>query len=52
MTEPRTPDQPDSAPEAPTPASEWVRDHEPPADEAEREVQATLRSVSRLEESN
>jgi hypothetical protein len=61
MTDARTPaEQPDptAAPPAdhrdgpPPPASEWVHDHEPPADEAEREVQATIRSVSRLEESN
>ena len=54
MTEPRTPaEPPDPAPDGPPPpASEWVHDHEPPADEAEREVQATIRSVSRLEESN
>ena len=59
MTEPRTPEQPArEQPEAeqpldpPPPGSDWVRYHEPPADEAEREVQATVRSVSRLEESN
>ncbi len=64
MTEPRTPAEPsdlevgEQAPpdgrreDPPPPASTWVQDHEPPADEAEREVQATIRSVSRLEESN
>jgi len=55
MTEPRTPsEQPDAEQphDPPPPGSDWVRDHEPPADEAEREVQATIRSVSRLEESN
>ena len=36
----------------PPPASEWVEDHEPPSTEAERQVQETIRSVSRLEESN
>ncbi|CAN5222262.1 hypothetical protein BH24ACT10_BH24ACT10_06020 [soil metagenome] len=65
MTEsPPTAEQPDSPPPAagsptndrredpPLPASAWVQDHEPPADEAERQAQATIRSVSRLEESN
>ena len=62
MTEPRTPAEPsdldpaappdDRREDPPPPASAWVQDHEPPADEAEREVQATIRSVSRLEESN
>ena len=36
----------------PEPASSWVRDHMPPATEAERQAQETIRSVSRLEESN
>ncbi len=55
MTEPRTPfEQPDDEqpPDPPPPGSDWVQDHQPPDDEAEREVQATVRSVSRLEESN
>lgn len=30
----------------------WVADHEPPGSEAERQVLETVRSVSRLEESN
>lgn len=54
MTTPTPP--PDSDPsrpdDPPLPASEWVKDHEPPADEAERQTQETVRSVSRLEESN
>jgi hypothetical protein len=54
MTEPR--DLPESSPTAPEdpppPASEWVEEHAPPASEAERQAQATIRSVSRLEESN
>ena len=54
MTQP-TP-APDSDPnvpdDAPEPASSWVQDHEPPASEAERQAQETVRSVSRLEESN
>ena len=59
MTQPTPP--PDSDPalddqglpdHATDPAAEWVRDHEPPTSEAERQVQQTVRSVSRLEESN
>ena len=34
------------------PASVWVEDHEPPEDEAQRQALETVRSVSRLEESN
>jgi hypothetical protein len=36
----------------PLPGSAWVQELEPPASEAERQVQETIRSVSRLEESN
>ena len=36
----------------PLPGSAWVQDHEPPQTEAERQAQETIRSVSRLEESN
>jgi hypothetical protein len=36
----------------PLPGSAWVAEHAPPATEAERQVQDTIRSVSRLEESN
>lgn len=52
MTTP--PPAPDAeAPEpAAEPASVWVEDHEPPQDEAERQALETVRSVSRLEESN
>lgn len=54
MTQPTPP--PDSDPALPDhatePASSWVEDHEPPSTEAERQVQQTVRSVSRLEESN
>lgn len=58
MTTPAPPpaDQPDasleSGEQAPEPASSWVKDHEPPATEAERQAQETVRSVSRLEEAN
>lgn len=61
MTEdPRTPadtpaDAPADSPAAaspPTPASEWIEEHEPPSTEAERQAQETIRAVSRLEESN
>lgn len=57
MTEhPRTPaDTPADTPatsSAPPPASEWIEEHEPPSTEAERQAQETIRSVSRLEESN
>ena len=36
----------------PRPGADWVRDHEPPQSEAERQAQETVRSVSRLEESS
>jgi hypothetical protein len=54
MTEPTAPPPPpdDRREDPPPPGSAWVRDHEPPADEAERQAQETVRSVSRLEESN
>ncbi len=52
-TPPPPPDVPAKrAEQPPEPGSAWVRDHEPPASEAEREAQATVRSVSRLEEAN
>ena len=58
MTEPR--DLPDShvtvpddrRQDPPLPASAWVEEHAPPTTEAERQAQETVRSVSRLEESN
>jgi hypothetical protein len=50
------PDEPtpldDRRDDPPPPGSVWVQDLEPPTSEAEREVQETIRSVSRLEESN
>ena len=46
-TPPHAPD-----PEVPEPASVWVEDHAPPEDEAQRQALETVRSVSRLEESN
>ena len=36
----------------PPPGSAWVQELAPPTSEAERQVQETIRSVSRLEESN
>jgi hypothetical protein len=36
----------------PPPGAEWVEEHEPPRTEAERQALETIRSVSRLEESN
>ena len=51
MTQPTDSDPTvEASPLAPGP--EWVEELGPPADEAERQVQATIRSVSRLEESN
>jgi hypothetical protein len=51
-----TPAPPPSEPEvpepAPEPASVWVDEHAPPEDEATRQALETVRSVSRLEESN
>lgn len=41
-----------NAPDQPQPAAQWLEEHEQPRTEAERQVQATIRSVSRLEESN
>lgn len=54
MTEPDAQPTPPDDPRAdpPEPGSAWVEDHEPPASEAERQAQETVRSVSRLEESN
>ena len=53
MSEPTDPTLPDDRREdPPPPASAWVEDHEPPASEAERQALETVRSVSRLEESN
>jgi hypothetical protein len=59
MTEPTAdlpsdgPTLPDDRREDPPPAaSSWVQELDPPATEAERQVQETIRSVSRLEESN
>jgi hypothetical protein len=58
MTEPRTPDpaadavgDPTAATAPPAPASAWASDR-PPSSEAEREVVETVKSISRLEESN
>jgi hypothetical protein len=58
MSEPR--DLPESDPtipddrrdDPPLPGSAWVEEHAPPASEAERQAQETVRSVSRLDESN
>ena len=53
MTEPTDPTVPDDRrADPPPPASAWVEEHEPPASEAERQALVTVRSVSRLEESN
>lgn len=53
MTEPSDPTpRTDRRDDPPPPGSEWVADHAPPATEAERQAQETVRSVSRLEESN
>lgn len=54
MTEPHADPNPpdDRRDDPPEPGSSWVEDHEPPASEAERQAQETVRSVSRLEESN
>ena len=54
MTQPRddAPAPDDRREDPPPPGSAWVRDHEPPQSEAERQAQETVRSVSRLEESN
>ena len=48
MTEP-TSDLPD---EAPPTAADQLDERPPPASEAERQTQATVRSVSRLEEAD
>ena len=55
-----TPDHPTDEPvvlddrrdDPPPPGSAWVQELDPPTSEAERQVQETIRSVSRLEESN
>lgn len=58
MTEPPAHAAPDQGPpddrrdDPPKPASAWVEEHAPPASEAERQAQETVRSLSRLEESN
>ena len=53
MTEPTDRTVPDDRrADPPPPASAWVEEHEPPASEAERQALETVRSVSRLEESN
>ena len=58
MTEPTAvPSSPAGPPDdrredPPPPASAWLEEHGEPATEAEREARATVRSVSRLEESN
>ena len=51
--------QPDDAPlpddrrdDPPPPGSAWVQDLDPPVTEAQRQAQETIRSLSRLEESN
>ena len=52
MTEP-SPDLPTDSREDPPPtAAEQLDGRPPPATEAERQMQATVRSVSRLEESD
>ena len=56
MTEP-TPDQPAAAPvddrqDPPPTAAELLAERPPPATEAERQTRETVRSVSRLEESD
>lgn len=45
-------DDPGAPDHATEPASVWVEDHAPPEDEAQRQALETVRSVSRLEESN
>jgi hypothetical protein len=56
MTQPTTPH--DAGPpderrdDPPQPGAAWVQEHQPPDTEAERQAQETIRSVSRLEESN
>ena len=54
MTQPTPPPEsdPNVPADAPEPASSWVQDHEPATTEAERQAHETVRSVSRLEESN
>ena len=58
MTEPRDlPESSETLPDdrrddPPLPGSAWVEEHAPPTSEAERQAQETVRSVSRLEESN
>ncbi len=52
MTTPEDQLPDDRREDPPPPGSTWVQDHEPPATEAERQAQETIRSLSRLEESN
>ena len=58
MSEPTSSPTPDPAlseadrVDPPEPGSAWVEDHAPPATEAERQALETVRSLSRLEESN
>ena len=58
MTQQTPPPDPEPTPphdrrdEPPLPGSAWVQELGPPKDEAQRQAQETIRSVSRLEESN
>jgi hypothetical protein len=57
MTQPTPPPEDalprgDGGDDSPRPGSDWVQEHQPPDTEAERQAQETIRSVSRLEESN
>lgn len=52
MTTPPPAESADLPEHATEPASVWVEDHAPPDDEAQRQALETVRSVSRLEESN
>ena len=53
MTEPTPSPAPDDRrADPPPPASAWIDAHGEPSTEAEREAQETIRSISRLEESN
>jgi hypothetical protein len=51
MTEPNEPPT-DSRQDPPPSAAEQLAERPPPATEAERQTQATVRAVSRLEESD
>ena len=52
MTQPEYLLPDDRRDDPPPPGSAWVQELDPPTTEAERQAQETIRSVSRLEESN